>query len=602
MAAISRHLCAAAMVVWLGLGAAKAEPSAPIDVSRWVSDDAVIFVEALRPADLIDRLMDPRVQKPLLGVPTVKNAIDGEQFRKLKEVAELATGKLGTSWDKALQGLTGGGIVFAVEAVEGKPPHIYLVATPTDPTLLKKATETLIELARKDAEDKGNPDPVKRVEYRGAVGYHIGEQLIYGIVKDRLLIADRPETGKMLVDRIEDGLGSAKILADATDYKARKGTVGPEAMAWALARTEKLRKLDPKRFGYNEKNDAGQIIVFGGWPDAIRKAPWAGVSLTWTAATLSADVTMPVPAKGRDEAYKGFVPPQGSGAPALVKTPGTIASLSLWRDFSSAWESRAELLPPEAVQGLAQLDTFAGQFFGGRDFGTGVLGALTSDWRLVVALQDVKRLKPLPDIKLPAFALIIDVKPGDDDFAQRLKVAFQSFVGLTNLGAAQTKSPPLELGSENFEGVTIATARYMPPAPTSVAEKAKGLAAEPSKKEAVNIRHNFSPSTAQVGNHFIIGSSVAITRDVIGALKAPGKPTDATLAAEADGPTLATLVEINRDRLVMRNMLEKGHDKDQAEAEIGLLAALLRYLGQGKLTIQDGKEMTKLGLQFKLGK
>lgn len=602
MARITRHLGVITTILWLGLGVASADGPAPADVTRWVSDDAVIFVETLRPSDLLDRLMDARVQKPLLSVPSIRNAIEGEPFRKLQEVAKLVSGKLGTSWEKTIRDLTGGGIVFAVEAVEGNKPNVYLVATPSDTAILKKVTETLVELARKDAADKGDPDPVKRVEYRGGIGYHIGEQLVYGIFKDRLLIVDRGETGKMLIDRVEDGPGAAKSLADAADFKARKATVGSEAMVWAFARAERLRKIDPKKFGANGKNDPGQIILLGGWPDAIRKAPWVGASLTWTDATMAADVTMPVPAGGRDAAYKGFAPPKGSGAPALVKPPGTIASLSLWRDLSAAWESRAELLPPETVQGLAQLDTFAGQFFGGRDFGTGVLGALNSDWRLVVALQDVKSLKPVPDVKLPAFALIIDVKPGDDDFAQRLKVAFQSFVGLANLGAAQTKSPPLELGSEAFEGITVSTARFMPPAPTSVEEKAKAPTPEPAKKAPVHLRHNFSPSTALVGNHFIIGSSVAITRDMIGALKSAGKPHDATLAAEADGNALATLVDLNRDRLVMRNMLEKGHAKEQAEAEVGLLSALLRYLGQGRLAIQDEPEMTKIGLEFKLGK
>ena len=152
---------------------------------------------------------------------------------------------------------------------------------------------------------------------------------------------------------------------------------------------------------------------------------------------------------------------------------------------------RADLLTPEAVQGLAQLDTFAGQFFGGRDFGTGVLGALTSDWRLVVAMQDYAAMSPVPDVKLPAFALVVDVRPDDEDFAARLKVAFQSFVGLANLGAAQSKAPPLELGSETFEGVTISTTHFMAPVNKPNNE------AEDKDKGPVHSRHNFSPSAGR---------------------------------------------------------------------------------------------------------
>ena len=59
---------------------------------------------------------------------------------------------------------------------------------------------------------------------------------------------------------------------------------------------------------------------------------------------------------------------------------------------------------------------------------------------------------------------------------------------------------------------------------------------------------------------------------------------------------------LNRDRLVMQSMLEKGHDKDQAEAEVDMLASLLRYLGHGRLSIQDREDATRVGLEFSLGK
>ena len=244
-------------------------------------------------------------------------------------------------------------------------------------------------------------------------------------------------------------------------------------------------------------------------------------------------------------------------------------------------------------QNLAKLDTFAGQFFGGRDFGSGVLGALDPRWRLVIAHQDYESLTPRPDLKLPGFALIADLNPDDDDFNQRLKVAFQSFIGLTNLGAAQKGEPPLELGSEVFEGVTIATARYMVP-------KAETAAAKDNAKAAVHQRFNFSPSTAQVENHFILSTSVGLTRALIEALKAPTAATDATLLVEADGPALARLVTLNRNRLIMQNMLDKGHDQAAAETEIDHLGRLLQSLGRGRLTVQDGAEALRFELGFTL--
>jgi hypothetical protein len=241
------------------------------------------------------------------------------------------------------------------------------------------------------------------------------------------------------------------------------------------------------------------------------------------------------------------------------------------------------------VQGLAQLDTFAGQYFGGRDFGSGVLGAIGPDWRLVVAEQDYSTIKPVPDTKLPAFALVIDLKPDDDDFAQRLKVAFQSFIGLANLGAAQSKAPPLELGSETVDGVTIATSHFMAPK------------AAPGAKEPVHQRQNYSPSAAQVDNHFILSSSLGLTKDLIPVLRQPAKQTDVTAILAADGKALVHLLELNRVRLVSQNMLEKGNDKATASAQIDLLLGLLRYAGVGTLTAKDGADAVDFRLDFALG-
>ncbi len=582
-----------ALGLGVGLVAGRAEafePRTPPEVAHWFAADTVVYLEVAQPTRLIDRASDHRLTSVLGTIPSVHKALEGEQVRKLKAVADLIADKLGTTPEAALRDLTGGGLVLAVEAEPGKKPAAFLVVTPDDPKILKTFSATLVDLARQDAAGKGQPDPVKTVEYRGLTGYLVGNAG-YAIIKDRLLITNQAEAGKAVIDRALDG--PPGTLADDPAWKARRAEVKTDALAWGFARLERLRELDPKRFGgASDKPKPPPTLLVGGWIEAIRKAPWVSASLTWTEDRLAADLQLPVAQGGRDAAFKGFFPPKESGAAIPITVPGMVASVSLWRDLTALWDARADLLRPEDVQNLAKLDTLAGQFFGGRDFGTGVLGALGDEWRLVVALQDETRLNPVPDVKLPAFALIAELKPDDDDFAQRLKVAFQSFIGLANLGAAQTKAPPLELGSETFEGVTIATSHFMP---------AKARPGDDAKAP-VHQRHNFSPSAAQVGNYFLISSSQVLARDLVKALKTPAKAGEATLLAEADGDALARLIERNRNRLAMQNMLEKGHDKDQAEAEIEFLATLLRYFGHGRLSVRDGSDATQVGLDFTLGR
>ncbi len=243
------------------------------------------------------------------------------------------------------------------------------------------------------------------------------------------------------------------------------------------------------------------------------------------------------------------------------------------------------------VQGLAQLDTFAGQFFGGRDFGSGVLGAIGPDWRLVVAEQDYAQIKPVPDLKLPAFALVIDLKPDDDDFAQRLKVAFQSFIGLANLGAAQTKAPPLELGSEIVDGVTIATSHFMAP---KAAPRREGAGPPAAQLQPVG-RAGGQPLHPQLEPRPDPGPDP-------GPPQAARQQTDVTAILEADGPTLAQLARAEpRPARHRRTCSRRGTTRPPPSGQIDLLLNLLRYAGRGTLTAQDGADAVEFRLDFALG-
>jgi hypothetical protein len=571
--------------IWLA-GSARAD--AP-KATGWIAEDAIAYVEAMSPATLIDRINDPRIKTVLDLSPDAKKALNSPQFKEFQNVVEFVSGQLETTWEQGVRDLTGGGAILAVEGAKS-PERIFLIVTPKDAAFLDRAHAKLVELARKDANDKGKPDPVTENEYRGVKGFSLAPTEAHAIVDGCLIVANGGKTLQAIIDRAKNGTGSG--IAANTHWKTRRDAAGPDPLAFAFVRLDRLREIDPKRYGGDEGPvNPGAVFLLGPWVEAVRKADWLSASLTWTEGKLAAEIGVGQPKDGYTKAMARYLPPKGSGASTLLQPPGTIASVSLWRDLSSIWEVRSEIFPPETQAGLAQLDTTAGTFFGGRDFGTGVLGAISSDWRLVIARQDETKLDPMPDVKLPAFALVIDIKPDDKEFATRLMSAFQSFIGLANLGAAQSKAPPLMLGSETVDGVTISTSKFV------VAKDAK---VDP--KQPVNLRFNFSPSAALVDNHFVISSSLPLARDLVKTVKNPAKSTDATLLADVNGEELAKLIDQNRKRLVMDNMVSKGNDKARSEAEIGSLSALAKYLHHGKLTTADTEGGVRLRLEFDLQK
>ncbi len=583
----------AAVLLVIGLLASEARADAP-EAARWLSSDTVIYFESSTPAALWQRLADPRMRAPLMAVPQVNALLENPELGKLGAAVDQIAEKLGMPPEKALASLTGGGLVLAVEAGSFGSPGLCLIMTPSDPAVLKKANDALLDLARREADANGQPDPVKAAEYRGIRGYKVGEQVVYGIVKDKLLITDRGDTSKLVIDRVLDGLKDQKPLSDLPEWSTRADAVKADTVAWGFARMDRLRTLDPDKFGSaNAKAKPQEVLLLGAWFDALTKSPSISAGLDWSAERLALNVHLPVPAAGREAAHKGFVPPKGAGAPPLLNVPGTIASVSLWRDLSAIWDARANLLPSDDVQKLAGLDALAGKFFDGRDFREGVLGALTDHWRAVAALQDYSKLDPAPDVKLPAFALIVDLKPDQDGFADRLKIAFQSLVGLANINATQTHGSLLELGSEKVEGVTISTSHFLP------VKKGTGAKSPPAP---VHLQHNFSPSVVQVGDQFVVSSSIGLARDLVSALKSPANGGHHTLVTAARGAALAQLVALNHETLLKQNMREQGLDKAQAERELDLLSSLLHYLGRARLVVKDTPGATSLRLEFALDK
>jgi hypothetical protein len=560
----------------------------PDSGASFLDPETLIYIEVSRPETLLDRAFSERLRGFLGTIPAYREALDNPQLEELRQVAEFVAGQLGTTWEDGLRTLVGDGLVVGIE--EADPPRLVLVATPTEPDFLGEAHETLVRLAREDAEGKGNPDPIAEFEHRGIAAYSLSDEEAHAIFDGRLVLSNGRDGLKRAIDRHLDG---GDRLSDDPFYLDRKPDGDP--MAWAFARVDRLRELDPDRFAPDEP-DAGGMLLLGAWIDLLRETPWASSTIDWDDDRLAANLTVASPDGGRSEPMARFLPPDGEGAPAPLKVDGLLATINLWRDQEALWQVREELLPPEALQGLAQLDSFAGTFFGGREFGDSVLAPLGKHWQLVVAMQDHGTLDPEPALKLPAFALIVDLDPDRSEFPRRLRVAFQSILGLVNLGAAETGAPPLMLGSAAHDGVPISTSSFMdsPPADGDEADE---------EAEEVHYRHNFSPSIAEVEGRFVISSSVELTRALIDAIRAAPEieDTEATLLMTADGPALAGLVELNRERLILPNMLEQGNDRGDAEREVGVLEALLRYLGQGTLRLLDEPDRSTLSVEFQLG-
>jgi hypothetical protein len=79
-----------------------------------------------------------------------------------------------------------------------------------------------------------------------------------------------------------------------------------------------------------------------------------------------------------------------------------------------------------------------------------------------------------------------------------------------------------------------------------------------------------------------------------------GGESNETAVLEADGAELARLLEVNRGRLAMQLMLNRGETKENAESFVETGLALVRFLGKGRLSVVDRPGETSFRLNFKL--
>ncbi len=311
-----------------------------------------------------------------------------------------------------------------------------------------------------------------------------------------------------------------------------------------------------------------------GWRRCARR-PGSSASLNGSDQRLAASVTLPAPAGGYREAFKGFVPARGTGAPALVEPAGDDRQPEpLARPVGDLGGAH------RAVHARGRSRTWPSSTPSPASSSAAATSARASSARSIRAggwsspTRTTRPLKPAPDLKLPGFALIADLNPDDDDFAsgsrspssrssasptwaRRRRRRAAAGAGLGGLRGRDDRDGALH-GLEGGDG------------------RRQGQA-----KTAVHQRHNFSPSIAQVENHFILSSSVGLTRDLIEALKAPATGDRRHAPGRGRRPRAGPPGQLNRNRLVMQNMLDKGHDKAAAETEIDQLGAAAPVAGPG---------------------
>ena len=99
----------------------------------------------------------------------------------------------------------------------------------------------------------------------------------------------------------------------------------------------------------------------------------------------------------------------------------------------------------------------------------------------------------------------------------------------------------------------------------------------------------------------VLSSTEKLARDLVEPLQKEAQSSKELLAIKPDSPVRNTYLQFtgngisealqqNREQLIANNMLEKGHSREEAEAEFNVLTQILKMVTQLSVEFEVGQE------------
>jgi hypothetical protein len=379
---------------------------------------------------------------------------------------------------------------------------------------------------------------------------------------------------------------SANSLAKSESYLAARKALGTDAVAFMYMDWATLKKTPKVEKSFEKRLEPIQAFFFNELRAAFTQANWVAAGLYVKDDVLSLKIMTDSPAPSA-KSFAGGTSDSDGALPNLT-VPGMLASLSFYRDLHGFYTAKDELFP-ERTSGLVFFENMMGIYFSGMDLTEGVLAEAKPDMRVVVADQEYDAAYARPAVEVPAFAAILRLKH-PQDFGDVMEEAWQKAIGMASFTRGQKALPGFIIDHVPTPDGRISVASFR----------------APKEKVGADIRYNFRPALARYGEYIIISSTDGLAKQLVEAVKKeaakPVKPVAKTHSLmEISGAQVLEALLKNREQLVLKNMVDKGHKREKAEEEMDGLMMLMSSIDRAQLSmgVEDGHPQTTLELKLK---
>lgn len=534
------------------------------------------------------RLVESALNHPLHDRAKQEKAIAqlyaSPQMFQVKAVVKMAEFGIGMKWQDALNAIAGNGITVAIDA---ETNGVVAVAESGDPERLVTLIRRVVKFTNNERKKK-NQEPIEQTEFEGVDVYKL-DDTAFAVLSDKVVVTNKGELGTQVLrairNRPENSLATSSAFR-RSELESISGSIR------AFINLAELRKRGAmKNLLEGTRAQPFAEFVLGGVLESMQDAEFVTVAAGLADDSLQVVAQMPHQPDAVSEPREFYFGPKGQGrAPKAVAMDSSIGSISTYRDLAKMWLYAGDLFNQQVNDGFAEAEANLSTLFAGKDFVEEILAEIKPEWQIVVARQDLSDVLPRPAIKLPAFALVGELRDAETMNAE-LRRTFQSMIGFFNVAGAMEGNPQLDQDMDVVDGVKYLTSSFVP---------------TPEDKESTEatIHYNFTPSLALGKDRFVLSSSQQLARKIMQSppAVAEARQSDDNTSVRVMAGTLQQVLGDNREQLIANNMLEEGNDRAEAEKEIGLLLSVITWFDTFEAKLEPTDDQLRLHLHLNLAK
>jgi hypothetical protein len=552
------------------------------DPLRLVSNQADVVVKVEQPRKIVEGVLNLELFRQVQELEFVKEYYDSTNYRRFLQLVAYFEKQLGVKQLDLLDELTGGGVVVASKIAQ--PVPVLLVVQGKNEKTLQSFVKLALKVVEQELQRQESRERPKPFVHRNVEGIQFGKDFHAVVLGSALVVSNQAKSIQGAIDLHLDG--PAKSLAKSASVAEARKLLPPHPLAWGWLNFETVRKLPQAKDVLAEKqNDPNLVVLFGGILDVARRSSFFCAGVYQEKNGYFATFRFPSGREGSGPSSLIHVPStEKAGSLPLLEPKGVLFSTSYHLDLGRLWEDRAKILTEQNAKAFEKADKSAGLFLGGAKLSK-LLTQVGPHQRVVVVQQAKSSYKTVPTARIPAFAIVVDMR--DPGFAKSMDTILRS---AALLGGAQVG---LELNEKKYSNTTIVGYRFPEDG------KLKG--------DVNNIRFNFSPAFLKVGDQFVISSTVELARELVDLLQAEAKAPDKKLnpltsQSKLYGSGGAALLKATEDQLLTQTILGQALAPKLAQEQVQALIDLVGRLGVLHIEENYGKNDWRLDLRWLVGK